>query len=473
TRRRNRGLVAGAVACALVATACGTEVRGQAHSVGDIAGLPVTHFESGLRPDAPPPELTVENLSDSAEDRLAVAAIADVSAFWTERFPDRFGSRFEPVGRLLSYDPEGTVFEICGADTTDAAMNALYCPSEDLVAWDRGLLLPLLRERFGPMAVVTVLAHEFGHAVQYRLGDRAGIDETTPTIVKEQQADCFTGAYFRWMAEGSSARFRVSTSEGLNQVLSSLFFIRDDPGAGGAHGTAFDRTYAFQLGFSSGSARCADLDRADVEARITERPFAPEDAGGGDLRISAETVGMLQRSLDDSFAAAEVDPPRIVETGGSCPDGTGTPPASYCRENNTVAIDLATLAELGQPIDREAEFRGTESAGGMGDFAAFAEIVSRYVQGVQLGAGADVTSAEAGLRTACLVGAWTNAIDVEGALLRPSPGDLDEAIAELLQPRSLIAADADGLRVANGFARVEALRLGYYEGSSGCTNTYP
>ena len=51
--------------------------------------------------------------------------------------------------------------------------------------------------------------------------------------------------------------------------------------------------------------------------------------------------------------------------------------------------------------------------------------------------------------------------------------DLDEAIAELLQPRSLIAADVNGHPAANGFARIEALRLGYYDGSPACSQKYP
>ncbi len=467
----------GTALCAVLVAACTTGIKGEIRTAGDIAGLPVTHFESGLKPDAPTPQLRVRNLSDSAEDRLAVAAIADVGDFWREQLPRHFGQPFEPVRSLLSYDPNGTEIEVCGASTRNSAMNAFYCPPEDLVGWDRGVLLPLLRERFGPMAVVTVLGHEFGHAVQYRLGDKAGIDENTSTIVKEQQADCFTGAYFRWMAEESSRYFRLSTSEGLNQVLASLFFIRDDPGVSatqqGAHGTAFDRTYAFQLGFESDAARCATIDQADVDARITEQPFDPNDTNQGDLRITADSVALLQRSLDESFAGASGDPPRIVEGGGSCPDGSGTPPASYCDDDNTVSIDLAALARIGQPIDREAEYTGGEAEGGLGDFAAFAEIVSRYVQGIQVDVGAEVNNANAGLRTACLVGAWASAIDVEGALLRPSPGDLDEAIAELLRPRSLIAADLDGHRVANGFARVESLRLGYYEGSAACTSTYP
>ncbi len=52
-----------------------------------------------------------------------------------------------------------------------------------------------------------VLAHEYGHAVQ-RSANLTG--RSTPTLVAEQQADCFAGAYMRWVAEGNSPRFTVS-----------------------------------------------------------------------------------------------------------------------------------------------------------------------------------------------------------------------------------------------------------------------
>jgi predicted metalloprotease len=477
--RRRRGGRTALIAMLAVAalggtTACGTgETTGQPVTVGDVAGLPVTHFESGLKPGAPEPDLEVRGATESEEDTIAIAAIADVSAYWTEQFPAVFGQPFEPVRSLLSYDPGAGAIEVCGASASDAAMNAFYCPPEDLVAWDRAQLLPLLRERFGPMAIVTVLGHEYGHAIQYQLGNKAGIDENTSTIVKEQQADCFTGGYFRWMAEGRSQYFTVSTSEGLNQVLASMFFIRDQAGQSardpGAHGTAFDRTFAFQLGFEEGPGACAKIDQTSVQARITEQPFHPEDEGEGDTRLGAKAVGYLQESLDQAFSGAGVQAPQIVDEDPSCPNGPSTPPASYCPDTNTVNIDLAALAELGQPVDREAEFNGAETTG-IGDFAAFAEIASRYAQGIQKGVGAGLDGVNAGLRTACLVGAWAGATNTEGNVLRLSSGDLDEAIAELLQPKSLVAADVNGIPVANGFSRVEALRTGYLEGSRSCSS---
>ncbi|MEU7786924.1 MULTISPECIES: neutral zinc metallopeptidase [unclassified Amycolatopsis] len=439
------------------------------NGAGSVSGLPVTHFESGLKPDAPSPDLDVRNADGGEDDKLATAAIADVQTYWGEHLKADFGQQFEPVKSLLSYDAQ-TDTEKTGCGSVKKLVNAFYCPVDDSVAWDRGVLLPMLRQRFGPMSVVVVLAHEFGHAVQYRLGDKAGITKSTPTVVKEQQADCFAGGYFRWVAEDKSKFYRVSTSEGLNQVMASMFLIRDQAGTSaadkGAHGTAFDRTYAFQAGFEKGPKECAAMNADNVKARLTERPFDKGDTGKGDAKFTDQAVELLKKSLDEAFKGAGVAGPEITD-GGSCQT---TPPASYCPGDNTVSIDLAKLSQLAQPIDREAEMKG-EDPGGMGDFAAFSEVASRYALGIQKGVGASIDNANAGLRTACLVGAWAAFTNRPGDL-RLSAGDLDEAIADLLQPESLVSADVNGKRPDSGFDRVESLRKGYLEGSSVCSKQY-
>ena len=469
--RTGRTLLAAGTVLLLGLTAACSETGGEPRTIGDVAGLPVTHFDSGLKAGAPAPDVEVRNVTNSTADRLAMTAVADVTDYWSAQLPKHFNQTFRPVEGYLSYDPTGEGIEVCGGSTSSAGMNAFYCPSEDIIAWDRAKLLPLLRRQFGPMAIPAVLAHEYGHAVQHRLGEKARISENTKTIVMEQQADCFAGSYFRWMAEGNSKYFKISTSNGLNQVLASLFFIRDAPGrsatAPGAHGTAFDRTYAFQLGFTKGADRCAEIRLSKVQDRITERPYDPGDQEQGYSRLDREMISYLQKSLNQAFQRVDAPTPRIVLRGGSCPNGgPSTPPASYCPDSNTVTIDLRALAKIGRPLDSRIPDSG------LGDFAAFAEVASRYALGIQQGVGLPLDDKNAGLRTACLVGAWAGATNQDGNELRLSAGDLDEAIAELLQPNSLIAADVKGRQVPNGFARIEALRQGFLEGSAPCTKNY-
>jgi hypothetical protein len=130
---------------------------------------------------------------------------------------------------------------------------------------------------------------------------------------------------------------------------------------------------------------------------------------------------------------------------------------------------LASPPSHGQPLDPNAP--------GIGDFAAFAEVGSRYALSMEHGRGLPLDGTEPGLRTACLTGAWASFTrhrtdDNPQNQLRLSVGDLDEAVAELLSPHGLIAADVSGTQVPAGFARVEAFRVGYTQGSKPCTEQF-
>ncbi|MFC7617090.1 neutral zinc metallopeptidase [Actinokineospora soli] len=413
-------------------------------------------------------------------DRLAVNALADIYDYWTERMPADFGGqKFEPIARLASYDSGGKPVELCGTSTA-GLVNAFYCGADDSVAWDRGELLPMLDKQFGPMSVVAVLAHEMGHAVQFRLGEKSNMNQGTPTIVKEQQADCYAGGFFRYVAEGKAKHFTINTGTGLNQALATMFFIRDPAGLSakeqGAHGLAFDRVYAFQAGFAEGPKRCAKMDVAEIEGRIEEKERTESDErAGGEVDITEEDkFALFEESVKSAFSAAG-EQPRISIDGASCGGSAGTPPVSYCPDGNTVAVDLEELAKIATPPKRGEE-PGVDG-NGIGDFAAFAEIVSRYALGVQKGAGATLEGETAGLRTACLVGAWAEfTVDKTPGdgdrQLHLAVGDLDEAVAELLQENSLIAADINGKQVPSGFARVEAFRIGYHDGDAGCARAF-
>src|SRR2546421_1611897 len=90
---------------------------------GSVAGLPVTHFESGLKPDAPTPTLDVRNADGGEDDKLATAAIDDVQTYWGERLQADFGQQFEPVKSLLSYDAQ-TDTEQTGCGSVKKLVNA-------------------------------------------------------------------------------------------------------------------------------------------------------------------------------------------------------------------------------------------------------------------------------------------------------------------------------------------------------------
>ncbi len=466
----------------------GQPIEGRARGVGDIdagtaAGIPVNNNgATGPKQGVADATLPVENADNAELDRLATNAVSDIYDYWTERMPADFdGKTFEPIKRLASYDSQGKAIKLCGQSTADL-VNAFYCGADDSIAWDRGVLLPMLNKQFGPMSVVAVLAHEMGHAVQFRLGEQSNINQATPTIVKEQQADCYAGGFFRWVAEGKSTHFDINTGKGLNHVLATMFFIRDPAGLSstkqGAHGLAFDRVFAFQAGFSEGPTRCARMDPDEINGRIVEKERADkemENSKNGDVKLNDKRVQrLLEESLDDAFKRTGANQPAISYDGAECSNGTATAPVTFCGDENVVAIDAAALQKIANPPKRGQE-PGVDGAG-IGDFAAFAEIASRYSLSIQKSVGAQLDGDKAGLRTACLTGAWAKFTDTAdsggGDKLRLAVGDLDEAVAELLQDNSLVAADATGKQVPSGFARVEAFRIGFFEGDKGCANQF-
>lgn len=479
-RRRFVRAVIATIACACLISGCsrvisGTPTTFSRYSGDDVAGLPAENGPSGPRPDVADASLPVEGTNNGEMDALARNAVADIQAYWDESFPRAFDGRpFRPVKRLVSYDSGGRGARLCGQNTAGLA-NAFYCPQDDAIAWDRGELLPMLNDGFGPMAVVTVLAHEMGHSVQQRAHT---VTERDPVIVAEQQADCFTGAFFRHVAEGSAEHFRVSTGEGLNEVMGVLNYIRDTPGRSDftgpdAHGSAFDRVTAFQYGFADGPKRCAAMDADEVKQRTTQFQFW-KDVQEQDLPVTEGSIDVVEESLREVFADTGAPPPEITTEPARC-GGTrpSTVPAAYCPETNTVSLDMSELERIAAPPDKG------EQDTGYGDFAAYAQVASRYALSVQNAAGLSLDDDNAGLRTACMVGAWSGLL-VEDPIgqrnpvgkLRVAPGDIDEGVAALLGPDSLIAANVNGDQVPAGFARVEAFRVGFQQGLAPCSAKY-
>ena len=77
---------------------------------------------------------------------------------------------------------------LCIATPDQITGNAYYCPADDGIVYDTGVLVPVLLDHYGTAGLTASLAHEFGHAVAARLGapDRP--------LFRELQADCLAGA---------------------------------------------------------------------------------------------------------------------------------------------------------------------------------------------------------------------------------------------------------------------------------------
>jgi predicted metalloprotease len=424
--------------------------------------MPAVDGPTGLRPDAKEPSRDVQNSDGGDIDELAAAAVSDIEEFWQTAYPETFDGDFTPVDALISWDATGFDDQAFCESDTYGVVNAGFCPLDDTIGWDRGELFPGLREEFGEIAVANVLAHEYGHAIAHQANlNKKG----TPTLVAEQQADCLAGVYMRWVAEGNSPRFTLSTGEGLNKLLAAEISFRDpvlsqddyDTGAD-EHGSAFERITVFQFGFTDGAASCAAIDVQEIGQRRGDLPVELQTNQTGEWPVGEESVQTVFEALEIMFAPA--NPPQLsLDAATKCPDARPSPPVSYCPTTNTIAVDLPELEAMGIPSE--------EQNAGMvsGDNSAYSVLVSRYMLAVQHERGGlELDSAEAALRTACLTGVattkMTKAVTTsDGNTVALTAGDLDEAVSGLLT-NGLAASDVNGETVPSGFSRVDAFRTG-------------
>ena len=290
------------------------------------------------------------------------------------------------------------------------------------------------------------------------------VDDSTPTIVREQQADCLAGTYIRWVAEGHSSRFQLSTGDGLNHVLAGILTLRDPtyvasdaPYLEQGHGTALDRISAFQIGFTSGATDCSKINMAEITARRGDLPLTlPADSTGGtdsgDVTVTEDVVKSLVDVLGVVFAPN--DAPKLSFDSPGCSDARPSPPASYCPSSNTIFVDIQALAQMGKHADTQ-DYTLLQ-----GDDSALSVVTSRYALAVQHEHGDSLDTAAAALRTACLTGVAQSAMSENKSLaLVLAAGDLDEAVAGLLT-NGLVASNVNGETVPAGFTRIVAFRSG-------------
>jgi predicted metalloprotease len=288
-----------------------------------------------------------------------------------------------------------------------------------------------ITEQVGVLAVPTVLSHEMGHLVQ----DRLGVD-TEDVLLLEQQADCYAGSYWRWVADGHSTYFDINQTDGIRQVLTAMMSTGDPvgttPSTEGAHGSGFDRSYAFTLGYSNGAVRCSKITSAEVQARITETGFTDQPQNYGNVEITADFINQLATVVDAYFTTTVkgYKPPTLTPFDGATGPGcAGAPtqfPVGYCPSSNSITYNLAELRRIGTPT---AGFQSTN-----GDFSAILILVSRYGLAAQATTGGTAVGNRAGLKGLCYAGSWASWMrKPQGAQrLTLTPNDLDKAVFEVL-----------------------------------------
>jgi predicted metalloprotease len=167
--------------------------------------------------------------------------------FWDGKFRQAGQAYFEPQVRIIV--GQGP---LCGkmSNPTDA----FYCPRDHTVYLGRHLL-DLVLSRGGNFPPAVVLAHEWGHHIQFLLG----ILESYNSKSVEIQADCFAGIY----AAEEERRGMLDVGDAAS-AIKLIFSIGDPKGLSpwftpSAHGDGRERTMAFLVGAREGIAGCRKL----------------------------------------------------------------------------------------------------------------------------------------------------------------------------------------------------------------------
>ncbi|WP_433719128.1 neutral zinc metallopeptidase [Actinoplanes sp. CA-051413] len=422
----------------------------------------------GTEPRRPVPPGGLGRMNNASANAVpgdvVTGALRDVERFWSAAYPRvAGGAAFTPIKGGYHPYTRSDPAPACGGQAAAYQPNAFYCPAGDFVAWDAETLIPQLYSDFGPLLVGFVMAHEYGHAIQSRLG----VTEQ-PTVVLEQQADCFAGAWTADVLAGRSTAFKSVTPAQLDNTVAGMLLLRDEPGTAAqnpqAHGNAFDRIRAMQDGVEKGVSLCADY-RAD-NVPVTEVPFTTQEeaATGGDLPY-AQAVDALSKDAQAYWARAypqltgqpwETLGVQAFESGSapSCPapDSSAGGAAFYCPDGDFIAFDDE---QLGQQLYQR-----------IGDNAVGMLLGDLFARAVQDRRGAQTQDRAGQLAVDCFAGAWTNDLLTRdpAAGIRLSPGDLDEAVAALLA-----FGRAGSQQEASAFDRIGAYRGGVLKGLPSCS----
>lgn len=424
---------------ALVLSACTTIVQGQGS------------YDNGVKQDAPNSTLKINGSDGSAIDKLVANSLDDIIAYWTKKFPSDFGKDYKPLsGGVYSYSPKQSEQVPCIGKASEGEGNAFYCPSGDLIAYDRDFIAQLAKE-YGDFIVPLVFSHEFGHLIQNRIGD-----PSDKSIVLETQADCFAGVFVKQTTEGTP-HFKISDSD-LDGVLAGYFYFRDEPGGAStqtsAHGSAFDRMNGFQEGFEEGAKACTST--FNDQRVFTEIPFTQGDQANQGNAPYKDIVGLVPDEFNKFYDAvlqgwSEVKIKASSQDGAQC-DGKQNPEAVYfCPSDSTVYYDDSVAQQAYQKF---------------GDFATVELFAIGFAQAAIDKSGED-PSGKAGFNSAvCLTGGYAGDAfklnqqgqqTLNGSTL--SAGDIDEAIA------LLIALKSDNSIIdtfdVNAFGRVADFRKGF------------
>jgi predicted metalloprotease len=485
-----------AVACSadpgVVTDAARESPTATAPATTEAPGSPSTDVpatDPGPSPPSSIPNTDPSDLVDEGDDKpereyddFLAQALTDIQNWWSEHYPALYGDPLEPLrGGVYAAYPERTdPIPGCGgrAETTYEEISefaAFYCPDGDFMVYDDGEegILFRLAEDLGPTSIGVVMAHEYGHAIQARAGV---IRRNLATIITEQQADCFAGAWVAHAVDGGSDLVELSDDDvriGLLAMISVRDPIGVDQFSEAGHGSAFDRVGAFQVGFAEGVARCAELidDPLPLVPNVLRR--GDNDGGNADFGFGErEIVGLITDDLNnfwaDALADSDAEVPILELVPVESADDVDCDEPAGDFATGAVLCAVTDEVFFNEPFARDVYDR-------YGDFVVGYILGGAWGEAAQQALGSELDGEDRALLSDCLTGAWASGLipDANGETdrgARIEAGDLDEAIrlALVVGDRAL----TDDVR-GSGFEKIASFREGVLDGILACTARLP
>ena len=212
------------------------------NTTGNPGGYPGVAYPYETDPDFPEVTQDVD------------AAYATAVGYWQGAAPGMFGIEYAAPQGYVLYERTGEAS--CAGQPLETG-NAFFCPPDNTVSLDIGLLLARRKSVEGDVFTYFAVFHEVAHSMQHQIGQ---FDSPNALVIgTELQADCMAGAAMQDLTEQGVL---IEEAGDQDELVASLFAIRDMPGVPyfdpSAHGTAAQRIKAVQDGQGTDPVTCVD-----------------------------------------------------------------------------------------------------------------------------------------------------------------------------------------------------------------------